>query len=365
MVGGRETGNETYVLGIIEGLISLGDDSELYVYHAGDVAHYPSPRVHPRRLLRGSPWTRLTVDLPVRSWSDHLDVMHTTYAAPVWSRCPVVLTVHDICYTSHPEWFSARDLRVLSATVPWSIRRAARVITVSDLCRTEIIERYRVPEEKVVRVYNAAGPAAQTLSEAEARAEVTAIGIDPSRPYVVAVGNLQPRKNLVRLIKAFAQLTAEGINSDLVIVGPEHFRSNLVREAATGLEARVRMTGYLTHRQLAACYECATVFAFPSLFEGFGIPALEAMAHGTPVVCARAGALPEVCGDAALYFDPLDMESIAATLRRILTDSSLRAELSRAGRAREQRFSWRQSAKETLEVYRQAIGRHSLHGTAN
>src|SRR5712664_701133 len=365
MVGSRETGNETYVLGIIEGLISLDDHSELYVYHDGEVAQYPSARVHPRRLLRGSPWTRLTVDLPVRSWNDRLDVMHITYAAPVWSRCPVVLTVHDICYTSHPEWFSARDLSVLSATVPWSIRRAARVITVSDLCRTEIIERYRVPEEKVVRVYNAAGPAAQALSEAEARVDVAALGIDPSRPYVLAVGNLQPRKNLVRLIKAFADLTAQGIDADLVIVGPEHFRSDLVRQEAAGLDARVRMTGYLTHRQLAACYECATVFAFPSLFEGFGIPALEAMAHGTPVVCAKAGALPEVCGDAALYFDPLDTTSIATTLKRVLTDPVLRAVLSGAGRARERRFSWRQAAQETLEVYRQAIGPHSLRLTAD
>jgi glycosyltransferase involved in cell wall biosynthesis len=179
------------------------------------------------------------------------------------------------------------------------------------------------------------------------------------------VGNLQPRKNLVRLIKAFERLIVEGIDADLVIVGPEHFRSELVREAAAGLDARVRMTGYLTHRQLAACYECATVFAFPSLFEGFGIPALEAMAHGTPVVCARAGALPEVCGDAALYFDPLDAESIAAALKRVLTDPSLRAQLSLDGRAREHRFSWRQAAEETLEVYRQAIGRHSPHQTAN
>jgi glycosyltransferase involved in cell wall biosynthesis len=360
MVGGRETGNETYVLGIIEGLISLDDDSELYVYHAGQVADYPSPRVHPRRLLRGSPWTRLTLDLPGRTWSDRLDIVHTTYAAPVWSRCPVVVTVHDISYRSHPEWFSARDLRVLSATVSWSIRRAARVITVSDLCRTEIIERYRVPEEKVVRVYNAAGPAAQALSETEARTIVTALGIDPSRPYVLAVGNLQPRKNLVRLIHAFERLIAEGIDADLVIVGPEHFHSDLVQEAATGLGGRVRMTGYLSYRQLAACYECATVFAFPSLFEGFGIPALEAMAHGTPVVCARAGALPEVCADAALYFDPLDTESIATTLKRVLTDPSLRAELSHAGRVNQHRFSWRQAAQETLEVYRNAMGLHSL-----
>ncbi|MFI5283889.1 MAG: glycosyltransferase family 4 protein [Candidatus Dormibacterales bacterium] len=364
MVGSRETGNETYVLGIIDGLVSLDGGSELYIYHAGNSVRQAGPRVHPRRLLGSGAWSRLTFDLPIRSWTDHLDVIHTTYAAPLWSRCPVVLTVHDICYTSHPEWFSNRDLRVLSASVPWSIRRAARVITVSEVCRAEIIDRYRVPEEKVVCVYNAAGPAAQELSQAEARDELSALGIDPTRPYILAVGNLQPRKNLVRLIQAFKRMVKEGIDVDLVLVGPEHFRSNLVREAAADLDTRVHLTGYVSHRQLAACYRCAAVFAFPSLFEGFGIPALEAMSHGTPVVCARAGALPEVCADAAMYFDPNDVESMAEALVRVLTDESLRAELSRAGRARARRFSWQQAAKQTLAVYGQATGQLSSRETA-
>ncbi|MHB8612756.1 MAG: glycosyltransferase family 4 protein [Candidatus Dormibacteraceae bacterium] len=356
MVGSHETGNETYVLGIIDGLASLDDGPELYVYTVDDSAVNPGARLHPRHLFSASALSRLSLDLPVRSWTDRLDVLHTTYTAPAWSRCPIVLTVHDICYTSHPEWFSSRDLRVLSTSVPWSIRRAARVITVSELCRTEIIERYRVPEDKVVCVYNAAGPAAQPIGEAEARAEVFALGIDPSRPYVLAVGNLQPRKNLVRLIKAFELLIATGIDVDLVLVGPEHFRSDLVQEAATGLAGRVHLTGYVSSRQLAACYECAAVFAFPSLFEGFGIPALEAMSHGTPVVCAKAGALPEVCADAALYFDPVDVASMAAALQRVLTDGSLSAALSKAGRARESAFSWRDAGRETLAVYREAIG---------
>lgn len=141
-----------------------------------------------------------------------------------------------------------------------------------------------------------------------------------------------------------------------MIVGPEHYRADLVREAASTVLDRVRFTGYLSHRQLAACYACATVFAFPSLFEGFGIPALEAMAHGTPVACARAGALPEVCGDAALYFDPLDVPAMAAALKRILEDPQLRAQLAAAGRRREKQFTWHGAAEQTLDVYRAAAG---------
>jgi len=127
----------------------------------------------------------------------------------------------------------------------------------------------------------------------------------------------------------------------MVMAGPEHHRSNLVREAAADLDAREHMTGYVSHRQPAACYECAGSFAFPSLFEGCGIPALEAIAHRTPVVCAKTGT------DAALYFDPLDGESIAAALKRVLTDA-MRAELSQAGRAREHGFGWRRTAKENV-----------------
>ena len=363
MVGGRETGNETYVLGLIDGLASIDGEIEVIVYHADHFEQHDSSHVKFRRLIGASPLTRLTVDLAARAWRDRLDVLHTTYTAPVWAHCPTVLTVHDISYAKHPEWFSGRDLRVLSTMVPWSIRRTARVITVSLLCRQEIIETYQVPEEKVVCVYNAAGPAAQELSEEDVRAEASGLGIDVSRPFVLAVGNLQPRKNLVRLIEAFERVRSLGVDAELVIVGPEHFRAELVRTAADGVKEHVRFTGYVSHRQLAACYSAATMFAFPSLFEGFGIPALEAMAHGTPVICARAGALPEVCGDAALYFDPLNTDSIAEALKRVLTNPGFRTELSSAGRARVRQYSWRRAAEETLAVYRAVVRPNGMRET--
>jgi len=356
MVGSRETGNETYVLGLIDGFETVEQDLELEVYYQGQFIHSRGDHSRPHRLYGSSPWLRLGFELPWRSFQDRLDVLHTTYTAPVWAACPLVLTVHDISYTQHPEWFSSRDLSVLSRSVPWSMRRAARVITVSELCRTQIIDRYQLASDKVVCIHNAAGPAAQPIEDDEARQLVSELGIDPDRDYVLAVGNLQPRKNLLRLIEAMAIVNATGLDVDLVVVGPEHYRAELVRTAASTVSSRVRLTGYLTHRQLAACYARAKVFAFPSLFEGFGIPALEAMAHGTPVACARAGALPEVCGDAALYFDPLDGSSIAAALQRLLEDSQLQAELAAAGRERERQFTWHLAAEKTLDVYYAAAG---------
>lgn len=365
MVGSHETGNETYVLGLIKGLEQLKDSVDLFVYHAGSFGGDGLRWIHARRLGSPSPWSRLTLDLPLRTWRDRLDVVHMSYTAPVWSTCPIVLAVHDVSYLTHPEWFSSRDLNVLSRAVPWSIRRATRVITISDRSRRDIIERYDVPEEKVVRIYLAAGPAGLQVDEATARAQVAAYGIDSDRPYILAVGNLQPRKNLVRLITAFRSLREDGVDVDLVLTGPLHFRSELVTSAAADLGRNVLFTGYVGHQQLASLYSRATIFAFPSLYEGFGIPALEAMAHGTPVACARAGALPEVCGDAAVYFEPRDTESIAAALKRLLDDPGLREELSRAGRERESRFTWTRAARETVDVYREAVQRDSIRHTTN
>jgi glycosyltransferase involved in cell wall biosynthesis len=302
-----------------------------------------------------SPFTRLTIDLPARSIRDRLDLIHTTYTAPLWSRCPVVVTVHDVSYIEHPEWFSQRDLFVLSRTVPWSMQKAARVITVSDLCRTEIIDHYRVPSDKVVVVPNAAGPAGEPIPEADTRDAIAALGLDSKRQYVLAVGNLQPRKNLVRLFSAFRSVVASGLDVDLVVAGPKHYKAEDVLDAAKEAKSRIRFTGYLSDQQLAACYSLASVFVFPSLYEGFGIPALEAMAHGVPVVASTGGALPEVCGDAALYFDPIDVGAAANAIHRGLTDTLLRTELIRAGHAKERDFSWRRSAEKTLAAYKGAL----------
>ena len=357
MVGGRETGNETYVAGLLDGLASLDRDFEVCVYVEGPRQQSGRPHLRLQPLMSSSPWIRLGLDLPVRSWRDHLDVLHTTYTAPLWSRCPTVITVHDITFATNREWFSDRDLRVLSRGVPWSIDRAARVITVSDVCRQQIIDHFGVPADQVVRVYNGPGPAAQRVSVADARAAVSELGVDSARKYILAVGNLQPRKNLVRLVQAFMQVAPMCPDTDLLIVGAKHYRAAEVLAAAGSVGGRIRFAGYVTDHQLASCYELATVFAFPSLFEGFGIPAIEGMAHGVPVACSNAGALPEVCADAAAYFDPLDVGSIAAVLLRAVSDEGLRQQLITKGFERARAFSWQRSANETLAVYAAAAGR--------
>jgi glycosyltransferase involved in cell wall biosynthesis len=356
MVGGQETGNETYIKGLVGGFEQVADDLNILVYHVGSPWAPDSPHIRFQRLLTRNPYVRLGAELPLRSLAQHLDLLHMTYAAPVWAAAPLVVTVHDICYATNPEWFSLRDLRVLSAVVPRSIRQAAQVITDSESARRQIIEHYRVPEEKITSIPIGPGLGAMELGIDAARQELAALDLGLDRPYVLTVGNLQPRKNLIRLLEAFGSLVESGGHDiDLVIVGPRRFRAEDITQAAGPMTGRVHFTGYVSDRQLAALYLCSTVFVLPSLYEGFGLPVLEAMAHGVPVVCSDAGALPEVCGDAAILFNPLSPEDIASALDRVLSDTPLRLRLSEAGTSRARQFSWKATAERTAAIYRRAI----------
>jgi len=352
MVGGRETGNETYVKGLVTGFQSRkASDVDVAVYNVGSPWTAADGHVRFERLLAANPYVRLGLELPFRSLRERLDILHVTYTAPIWSAAPLVLTVHDICFTTNPEWFSARDLRVLNANIPRSIRKAAHVITDSQDARSQIIEHYHVPEDRISAITIGPGPGAQPISAEDAQEELKALGLCTGRPYLLAVGNLQPRKNLVRLVDAFKDLVARGHDIDLVIVGPRHYRAEDAVSAAASVSDRVHFTGYVTDRQLAACYRCSSVFVFPSLYEGFGLPAIEAMSHGVPIACSNAGSLPEVCADAALLFDPLSVEAIATAVDRVLADPELRGRLSAAGLARAKDFSWTATAEETIRVY--------------
>jgi glycosyltransferase involved in cell wall biosynthesis len=355
MVGGQETGNETYVRGLVDGFKACAEKLEVLIYNAGRPWTEPSSNQQFQRLLTANPYVRLGLELPLRSLAQRLDILHMTYSAPVWSAAPIVLTVHDICYATNPEWFSERDLSVLSSNIPRSIHAAAYVITDSQSARDQIVEYYKVPDSKISVIPIGPGPAAAPISPEDARAELAKLGIEAKRPYLLAVGNLQPRKNLVRLLDAFKDLVGpRGHDVDLVIVGPPRFRAEDTFAASTAVTERVRFTGYVTDHQLAAFYKCSTAFVFPSLYEGFGLPALEAMSHGVPVVCSNAGSLPEVCGDAALLFDPMSVDAIIEAVDRVLSDADLRKRLGAAGSARAREFSWTKSAEMTVAVYEKA-----------
>jgi glycosyltransferase involved in cell wall biosynthesis len=360
MVGTGETGNETYVRGLVGGLRELGAEHE-YLLYTPDPALLPPSLLgggaRARRVVPGDNLRRVGWAMPRAARRDRLDLLHVTYALAPWVPCPAVVTVHDISYRTHPETFSARDRLLLSLAVPLAMRRAARVITVSEAARRDIVRHYGLPAAKVVAIHNGVEERFRPVADPAALAAVRARYGLPER-FILAVGNLQPRKNLGRLIEAFAALrAARDDDCRLVLVGQPFWRhAELGRViAARGLSDAVVATGYVPGEDLPAIYSAATVFAYPSLYEGFGLPPLEAMACGTPVVAGATSALPEVVGDAGLLVDPLDTGALAGALARLLDDAALRERLRQAGFARAARFRWREAARSTLGVYEAAM----------
>jgi glycosyltransferase involved in cell wall biosynthesis len=376
MLGAGETGNETYVRGLLSGLEELGrreavavsgPDVDIGAHEAVVLPHRPA----------AANWARLLTDLARAGRGCGADLIHSTYATPLRTPLARVVTVHDVSFLRHPEWFTPRDRAVLNAGVRSSVRLAQRVITPSAHARDELSELLCVPQSRVVVTPEGAGEGFKPLCDAETVSILSRLSV--TQPYVLAVGNLQPRKNLARLLEAWQLLVRVGLagagatdgkdpgGCHLVIAGGHRgVREPIEQMVATrGLADSVRLLGYVPHEDLPGLYRGARVFVFPTLYEGFGLPLLEAMACSAPVACSRVASLPEVAGDAdpagpaAAFFDPLDAGDIAATLGALLTDDTVRAALSARGHRRAARFSWRACAEATLAAYEAAVGERS------
>jgi glycosyltransferase involved in cell wall biosynthesis len=294
-----------------------------------------------RVLREGGPGPELLfeqVSLPRMLRREGAAVVHAPNCfLPLRRPCPGVVTIHDLAFETHPEDFSRRTGWKYRAFTPRAARSAERVICDSEYTRGEICERYDVDRE-LTRVI----PLAPTLAAADER--------PPEGPYLLAVGDLRRKKNLRRLVEAHRRLRAEGAPQRLVLAGLDAGEGEALR--AEGVE----LTGWVSDARLDALMRGADALVHPSLHEGFGLVVLEAMARGVPVAAARAGALPETGGDAAVYFDPRDPGDIAATLGGLLEDEELRRRLAEAGPARAAEFSWERTAEGTLAVYRELTG---------
>lgn len=370
MVGERETGNETYTLNLVRHLLEVDRENayalltphpERLLAKLGLPPHAVVLRVRP-----GNAFLRVPLALPLLVARWRADLLHVNYVAPPFCPCPTVVTVHDISYEFFPAFFSPRDRRMLGTLVPLSARRAARVIAVSEQTRQDLMRVYGIPRERIAVTHEAAAPNFAPVEDpAVLEAACTRYGI--RRPYVLALGNLQPRKNIGRLVEAFALARQRGsLPHQLAVAGKAQWRESEVFATVErlGLQDVVRFPGYVADEDLPALYSGADCFAYPSLYEGFGLPPLEAMACGTPVLASHAGALREVVGDAAWVVDPTDAEDIARGLLALLTSPETARAYRERGLAHAATFSWRRLAEETLEVYRQVVaeaqgGRHA------
>jgi glycosyltransferase involved in cell wall biosynthesis len=297
----------------------------------------------PVEILARRPWPNLLHSL------DHV--------APAWGPWRSVVTLHDLAFLLYPGTHTAASRAYYAATGE-SVRRAERVIAVSQRTASDAVRLLGVDPSRVRVVHEAAAPgfAPRPRERLLALAERLGFDADPRRPYVLFVGTLEPRKNVPLLLEAFALLRHE-VDAQLLLVGARGWldESIFTAHARSGVGEAARFLGSLGEEDLALLYSHAGVFALPSLYEGFGLPVLEAMACGAPVVCSNAGPLPEVAGDAAILLKPEDPTAWAVAMRDVLTKPRMADQLRRRGFDRAREFDWEQTALATREVYREAL----------
>jgi glycosyltransferase involved in cell wall biosynthesis len=352
-------GNCSYTRGLVRGLLAL-DGAERVTLFARDPGHdfYRSlgghARVRVRAGGRGGGMARVLGGLARAASRAHVDCLHVQYFAPLRCGQPLVVTVHDLGFLRVPSSFP-RGLRLaLRVLVAHSVRRAARVITVSRFSARDLVQHYRLSPERVVVIPPGAGQEFRPWTDAEVRAVLARYGLTPG--FLFSLGRLNRRKNLGGLLRAYAALD-DAIRVPLVVGGREdHGAAEFMRAlGAAGSSRQVRWVGLIPGADLPAFYGGAAAFVYPSLYEGFGLPVLEAMACGCPVICADGTALPEVAGDAALMVDPTATEALTAAIERLLSEPGLVEDLRARGLARSRRFTWEDAARHTRDVYREVI----------
>ena len=338
VLGRERTGDETYVSGLLRELPALGPD-----FRFAAVTRRPDLVPHgvePVELSARSQPFRMAVTLPKLLRRLRPALTHFQHVIAPGTRGPTVVTIHDLSFERDPQLMSRRDRFFFRTMVPRSVRRADRVLAVSARTRDDLVELYRIPSSKIV---------------------VTPNGVDPifgpegarrnGPPYALFVGALHPRKDPTAAIEALA-LTSGDLR--LVFAGPDKGAGSKVRETRDrlGLGDRIELVGHVDKEDLPALYRGAACLVLPSRYEGFGLPVVEAMASGTPVVATNAGALPEIAGGAAILVEPGSPAALAGGIERALAD---RERLVRAGLERAAKFSWTETARKTLEVYRELV----------
>ena len=363
LIPGQNGGTQTYAESLINALAAIDaeDDFTVFVSAEGAALALPAqPNFHkvvcPVRAVRREAryaYEQLVFPRLLRSYRP--DVLHSLgYVGPLAARSPQVVSVHDLIYRGHQAMMTGRKQKALEFFVKQSVRRASRVITISENSKREIAEDIGIDPSKITVTYLAARSAAAPSTSAQRGPVLSRCGI--TAPYVLAFSSPNPVKNISRLIEAFAAACAD-LPHQLVLIGHPPAEISFAAEAERlGVGGRVIAAGYVPGEDIGPLLQGADLFAFPSLYEGFGLPVLDAQQEEVPVICSTAASLPEVAGDGALLFDPLSPEAMQEALRAGLLDEPLRARLRAQGRANAAKFTWERTARQTLDVYRQVGG---------
>jgi glycosyltransferase involved in cell wall biosynthesis len=372
----RRTGTERYALEIVRHLLELPEAAghEWRLYTDAAPASLPGGAPFPTRtpgagadnvelcVLPGTRlWTHRTLAVEVMRRPPHV-LFVPAHVIPFVVRArrlpPSVVTIHDLGHRHVPDAHTWQQRQYLEWSTRWSTHAAARVIAVSRATAGDLVEAYGVDSRKIDVIYEAAVPVGQPAGSLPGPLP-NSLQAQLPRPYALYVGTIQPRKNLLRLAQAYARLVqTAAVEWDLVLAGGMGWRSDEVVAGidALGLPDRIHRLGYVPEHALPPLLQGARLFCYISLFEGFGLPLLEAQSAGVPVMTANNSSLPEVAGDAAILVDPTDVDAIADAMLRLSRDESLRQELIAKGHANVARFSWHKAARETFAVLLRAAG---------
>jgi glycosyltransferase involved in cell wall biosynthesis len=361
-IGQHLTGNETYIRNLLNCFDVLDREAEFVAYISRQEAVADVPRRFQKRRVSVNPFVRLGYDLPRRVAEDRPSLLHVQYTAPVTCSAPIVVSVHDVSFLEHPEYFTSFRAMQLRLTVRRTVKRASCVLTPSEFSKQRILDAYKLSDDKVVVLPNGVSSVFHPVArEAAQKSMRSAWAPSGPLPFILTVGDLQPRKNHLGLIRAFEDLVRAHpqLPHHLLIVGKEEtWYAPTVRAAAKKSQVadRIHFTGFVDDEELRRLYGACDLFVYPSFYEGFGLPILEAMACGRAVACSNTSAMPEVADSAALLFDPCSQRDLVFAMRDLLLNPDLRQRMERLGVQRAAMFSWTSSAAKTLDLYYAVAG---------
>ncbi len=353
----RITGIESYALNLAKALLETDEKNEYVLFFRGGI-HPELAEFEAKAMMVLGPSSQIVCEQLGLPWARRrfgLDFMlYPAFPPGLAARGPYIMTIFDGTLWRNPDWLSWKARRYMAPLTRRAARRAAKVLTISEFSRSEILKYTDAAPENVVNTGIAIAPGFGPETDGKRLSEVRAAYALPPE-YILSVGSLEPRKNLGTLLRAFARLKKEqpGWDRKLVLAGRKAWGAARVEEemGRLGLGPDVRILDYVAARDLPAVYSMADLFVFPSLYEGFGLPPVEAMACGTPVVCSRAPALPEAVGEAAEMVDPMDEAALADAVYRVSTDPVLRGRLCVLGREQAGRHSWAAVARRVQGLY--------------
>jgi glycosyltransferase involved in cell wall biosynthesis len=355
-VGGHSlgAGNETYFKNLIKGLLEIDSRNEYHIF-----VNHPeamSDVVRNRRnaklisLRPHSQWLQRPFSAPLYAKRHGLEILHFPFVRPPFTGAKTIVTVHDANYEVYPRDFTTIERWRMKLLVPVSCRKADLVFTVSEHARQQIHKFYRVPLNKIVITYNAADHLVRQVQDRS----MTVRNFDLPPKYIFFVGTIQPKKNLARLVRAFDQFKSRtGLPHHLVLAGPWGWRNDELNKTIASLAHRdqILFLGWVNAAEVESLMSKADIFTFPSLYESFGIPPMEAQRLGVPALVADNTCFPEIYGDSVMYCNAEDVDSIAGAIERMVCDADLRADLVRRGTNRVGRYRWRKSAEVALAAY--------------